>query len=595
MCGIIGYLGNGNFKDKARASLNCLEYRGYDSAGVSYIDNNKIIIEKRVGNVNNLFDNITIPDYIHSGIGHTRWATHGAVTTQNAHPHMSFDKKFSLVHNGIIENYQTIKDNILSDIKFRTDVDSEAIVNLIAYYYQSNKNMLDVICKTVKTLDGAYAFAVITPDQPDKIYFAKNASPMLIGSSKDEKFLSSDLVGLPRSCQIYCMIPDLSYGYISQNDMLCFDYEQNPLSPKFKELDVSAKSPVKGSYHYFMEKEIEEIPSVITNTVQYYLNNKNPFSENENFWVGIDKVEFVACGTSYHASMVGSALVEDNVKIVSRSHIASEFVYNPPILNERTLCIFVSQSGETADTLHALKLVKNKGAKAVAITNVTTSSIAVLSDVILPLAAGAEVAVASTKAYNAQVAVMYLLSEYLKKRSFKSTAKEIIDIVLTLNMEKMWKDSERIADMLTGAKSIYFVGRHMDFITCLESSLKLKEISYIPCEAYAAGELKHGTIALVEKGTLMIAVLTEPKLLNKTANIIAQAKARGANVIYASNLTSKEWTIDANKLLELPSCDDRYSPLFAIIPMQMLSYHVCIKKGYNPDRPRNLAKSVTVE
>ncbi|MFA6866783.1 MAG: glutamine--fructose-6-phosphate transaminase (isomerizing), partial [Clostridia bacterium] len=553
MCGIIGYIGNNSFEPQARTALNSLEYRGYDSAGVSYIYNNKLIVEKKVGNVNNLFDNITIPDEVHSGIGHTRWATHGAVSAINAHPHISFDKKFSLVHNGIIENYSSIKNNILSEIKFRTDVDTEVIVNLIAYYYQTNKNMLDVIFQTIKTLDGAYAFSVICIDEPSVIYYAKNASPMLIGTSDTEKFLASDLVGLSSNCKQYALIPDLSFGSITIDKVDCYDFNQNPIILDYKEITNSAKTPQKGNYDYFMQKEIEEIPSVITRTLQFYLNKDNPFtSTSDSFWVGIDKVEFIACGTSFHASKIGSALIEDHALIVSRAHVASEFVYNPPILNERTMCIFVSQSGETADTLHALKLVKSKGAKAVSITNVITSSIALLSDVVLPLSAGAEVAVASTKAYNAQVAVMYLLSEFLKKRSFDTTAKDIIDIVLTLNMKKMWENAKYIATKISDSKSIYFVGRHMDYITCLESSLKLKEITYIPCEAYPAGELKHGTIALIEKGTMMIAILTEPKLLNKTANIIAQAKARGAEIIYASNLTSKEWTIDANKLLELP-------------------------------------------
>ncbi|MDD7398920.1 MAG: SIS domain-containing protein, partial [Firmicutes bacterium] len=344
------------------------------------------------------------------------------------------------------------------------------------------------------------------------------------------------------------------------------------------------------------QKEINEIPAVIVKTIDIYMKKLNPLTMIEpEFWEDIDRIEFVACGTSYHASMVGAMFAEDNAHKVCRTHFASEFVYNPPYIDERTLCVFVSQSGETADTLHAVKVAKENGAKTLGITNVMTSNLVHICDHSLPICAGAEVAVASTKAYNAQVTVMMLLADFLRDGNYETIARRISSQAMTINLDEMWNAAKAFVKKINGSRSIYFVGRHMDYITCLEASLKLKEISYIPCEAYAAGELKHGTIALVEDGTTMLAIVTEPKLISKTLNIVEQAKARGATLKYYTSLDLKDFAVKDKDILKAPKVDVELSPLFSIIPMQMVAYLVSVGKGYDPDRPRNLAKSVTVE
>ncbi len=598
MCGIVGYLGNNDCIENIKQGLLNVEYRGYDSAGISYIDGNKIVVQKRVGNVQNLFDTITCPDGIHCGIGHTRWATHGEVCEKNAHPHLSFNNKFSLVHNGIIENYAMLRDNVLSEIPFRTDVDTESIVNMVAYINQEKPEMPIVNClgESLKSLQGSYAIAMIAKETPDVIYFARKESPLLIGVADGETFISSDILGLGKNCEKYVVVPNGVYGVIATDGIKAYKQGGKPYELEFKSMISLGERADKGDNAHFMQKEINEIPAVIVNTIDIYLKPLNPLTIIEpSFWEGIERIEFIACGTSYHASMVGAMFAEDNAHKVARTHFASEFVYNPPFVDEHTLCVFVSQSGETADTLHAVKVAKEKGAKTLGVTNVMTSNLVHVCDHTLPICAGVEVAVASTKAYNAQVTVLLLLADFLRDGNYETIARRISSEAMTLNLEEMWANAKKFVKKISNSRSIYFVGRHMDYITCLESSLKLKEISYIPCEAYAAGELKHGTIALVEEGTTMLAIVTEPKLISKTLNIVEQAKARGATLIYYTSLNLKDFAVKDKDVMRAPVVDVELSPLFSIIPMQMVAYLVSVGKGYNPDRPRNLAKSVTVE
>ena len=598
MCGIVGYLGKNDCVENIKEGLLSVEYRGYDSAGISYIHDGAIQIQKRVGSVANLFDSITCPTDTHCGIGHTRWATHGEVCEKNAHPHISFDNRFSLVHNGIIENYAVIKDGILKDIPFRTNVDTESIVNLVAYFRIVNPKLsvLEALCETLKNLQGSYAVAMLALDTPDTIYFARKESPLLIGKGDGETFISSDVLGLGKSCSEYVVVPNGVYGYINKDEVKAFEESGSEVCLEFKSMISHSERAQKGDNAHFMQKEINEIPTVIENTVKIYLNEDNPISKvDKSFWQDIEKIEFIACGTSYHASMVGAMFTEDNAHKVARTHLASEFVYNPPLLNKNTLCVFVSQSGETADTLHAVRVAKERGAKSLGITNVMTSNLASECDVCLPICAGVEVAVASTKAYNAQVTVMMILADFLRDGDYKDIAEKILSQAASIDLDGMWASAKKFVKRVANSRSIYFVGRHMDYITCLESCLKLKEISYIPCEAYAAGELKHGTIALVEDGTTMLAIVTEPKLISKTLNIVEQAKARGAKLIYFTSLNLKDFAVSEKDVMAAPKVDVELSPLFSIIPMQMLSYMVSVYKGYNPDRPRNLAKSVTVE
>ncbi len=598
MCGIVGYLGNGDCIENIKEGLLNVEYRGYDSAGIGYIDENKIVVQKRVGNVANLFDSITCPSGLHCGIGHTRWATHGEVCEKNAHPHLSYNNRFAIVHNGIIENYAMLRDKVLADVPFRTDCDTETVVNMVAYINAQRPNLSIIEClgESLKSVQGSYAIAMIALDTPDVIYFARKESPLLIGKADGETFVSSDILGFGRNCKEYVVVPNGIYGEVTKDGIKAYKQGGEAYELEFKPMVSLGERADKGDNAHFMQKEINEIPAVIVKTIDIYMKKLNPLTMIEpEFWKDIDRIEFVACGTSYHASMVGAMFVEDNAHKVCRTHFASEFVYNPPYIDEHTLCVFVSQSGETADTLHAVKVAKENGAKTLGITNVMTSNLVHICDHSLPICAGTEVAVASTKAYNAQVTVMMLLADFLRDGNYETIARRISSQAMTINLDEMWNAAKAFVKKINGSRSIYFVGRHMDYITCLEASLKLKEISYIPCEAYAAGELKHGTIALVEDGTTMLAIVTEPKLISKTLNIVEQAKARGATLKYYTSLDLKDFAVKDKDILKAPKVDVELSPLFSIIPMQMVAYLVSVGKGYDPDRPRNLAKSVTVE
>lgn len=598
MCGIIGYIGKDNFIANARQGLLNLEYRGYDSAGISYFIDSKIESTKSVGNVQKLFDIVPKNVVTHCGIGHTRWATHGMPSTQNCHPHYSQNKRIFVVHNGIIENYQQIKQTFLKKTQFYSQTDTEVIPNLIDYFLSSTGDMLSAINQTMQVLQGSFAIAILNCDQPDKIYFAKHNSPLLIGLGIDENFIASDLLGFNDKVTDYIDIENDCYGYISQKNAKI--YKNNAIfEQKIEKIEKSAFSHSRGNYPFYMLKEINDIPLAITETCKIYERKTNPLNQiDKDYFKNIDEIVFVACGTSYHSGLIGEKYIKILSSKKSRSVVASEFIYASEVIDSKTLCVFISQSGETADTLSAIKKAKQMGTKTIGITNVPTSSITRFCDYTLPVLAGTEVAVASTKAYNAQCVTLLIFASFLGNNLQIDTA--LIDNLKTatngINIAKNAKNCEKIAKKLKKSKNIYLVGRNCDYITGLEASLKLKEISYIPCEAYPAGELKHGTLALIDTNTPVIAIITEKALISKTMMIINQAKARGGMIYIFTNQNIDMYDTDNCQIFRLTELENElFSPIFSIIPFQLLAYQTTLELGYNPDRPRNLAKSVTVE
>ena len=598
MCGIIGYIGKNDFISNAKQGLLNLEYRGYDSAGLSFFDKENIMTLKNVGDVTSLFD--IVPNNIdtHCGIGHTRWATHGIPSVENCHPHFSQNKKIYVVHNGIIENYQQIKLEFLSNVNFYSGTDTEVIPNLINKFLSDENNMLKAINKTIGVLKGAFALAILNKDEPEKIYFARRNSPLLIGLGKTENYISSDLIGFGDKIKKYIVLDDNCYGFITNSKVKIFNSGKE-IKPEIKKIKDKVFTMSKGSHPYYMIKEINDIPLAITETCKIYSKQINPLTKiPKEDLKNLDEVILIACGTSYHSCLVGEKYLKLLANIKSKSIVASEFIYQKEVISKNTLCVFISQSGETADTLSAIKKAKQLGAKTLGITNVITSTIARECDYILPIKAGSEVAVASTKAYNAQLVMLLILAGYLGNNlKLNKTLQDKLKLATKcLDITKLENNIEPLEKKLNRAKNVYFVGRDIDYVTCLEASLKLKEISYIPCEAYSAGELKHGTLALISKNTPVIAIITQKSLIDKTMMIVNQVKARGGKIYIFTNKDLSKYDLKGCKVINLPSphCE-LISPITSIVPFQILAYKISTSLGYNPDRPRNLAKSVTVE
>lgn len=614
MCGIIGYIGNNNAIDFLNYGLKALEYRGYDSAGVAFFKGKKLCVIKKAGTVDNLFKYVNKTSNI--GIGHTRWATHGKATDVNSHPHQSQNKKVCIVHNGIIENYQKLKSTFLSDYTFVTQTDTEVICNLIEKFYLQSGNKLSAISKAIKMLKGSFALGILFDDESEKIYFAKNISPLLVGIDKNQNFISSDILGFGKFAKQYVDIDDMQYGYITKTECKIFNADGKPLAPKFCDVPQSTVDVQKNGYPHFMIKEINEIPQVISQTSKLYLKSDSPLNKiGTSFFKNIKRVKLIACGTSYHASLVGEKLLR-KIGLDANAEIASEFIYANQVWNKNTLCIFISQSGETADTLTAVKLAKKHHAKTLAITNVCTSTITKMCNAVLPIKCGAEIAVASTKAYNAQICVLMILASYLKDifthqkqlknkkctKNGKKTAKNLQktinlmqNLAKTLNINFYQNQIDCLVKEVITAKNIIMLGKDFDYVLAMESALKLKEISYLNCTAYASGELKHGTISLIDNSAFVFAFATQKKLLDKTLNIISQVKSRGGKVVLITQFDSKLFGNLADYKITLPKKSQNLYPIFAVVPMQLLAYKTSIFLGYNPDKPRNLAKSVTVE
>ena len=614
MCGIVGYVGERKCTPILIQGLLKLEYRGYDSSGIAVLAENNIKVFKQTGRVSNLIE-LTNDSNLSAtvGIAHTRWATHGKPSKLNAHPHTDNSKSFAVVHNGIIENYEELK-SFLSDegYKFYTKTDTEIIPNLIHYHYSnstekdSELKFLKAVNLACKNLKGSYALEVICKYSPNIEIVVRKDSPLVIGKGIGENFVASDIPAILPYTKDFYFLDDNEFAVIKKDSIDFFDKNLSKHEKILKELDLSSSSSDKRGYEDYMLKEIFEQPETIKNTIgsRLKLGEICDFSDLEyskSFLESINQIYIVACGTAMHAGLVGKNLIEKLCSIPVTVEIASEFRYRNPLINEHTLCIYITQSGETADTIAALKLAKEKGAKTLAISNVIGSSITREAHKTIYTHAGPEIAVASTKAYTSQVVLITLLSIYFSEllERYNSILLENLKaeiLELPNKVTKILKDSDYIRDVaqrIYNNKDMFFLGRGNDYNIALEGSLKLKEISYIHSEAYPAGELKHGPIALIEKGTFVVGILTDPNLIAKSISNIQEVITRGAKTLI---ITNQEITqSDFDFVFSIPNTNPLISPIISIIPLQLLSYYIAKEKGLDVDKPRNLAKSVTVE
>ena len=606
MCGIVGYIGTQKAVPILLDGLTKLEYRGYDSAGISTIETSKITITKDKGRVKNLSELLKDSNSTSTiGIAHTRWATHGKPSKTNSHPHTDNTNKFSVVHNGIIENYTDIKKFLMDNgYKFISETDTEVIPNLISYYYTSGNDFLKSVNLACNDLEGSYAIEVLCEDFPDKIIVAKKDSPLVIGTSKDSNYIASDIPAVLSYTKDFYLLEDGDIVEIYANKLNFYDKDLNPIKKKIEKISWDASAIEKNGYDDFMLKEINEQVVSIRETIGFKLNKENIELDNislsKEFLSNINKIFIVACGTAMHAGLAVKSIFENLCQIPVEVDMASEFRYRNPLVNEHTLAIFISQSGETADTIQALKLAKEKGATTLALSNVIGSSITREADLYIYTHAGPEIAVASTKAYTAQVVLLNIIALYIAQileTVDNDTIEEIKKQILLLpsKVEETLKDDtiiKELADDIYDVKDTFFIGRGIDYPVAMEGSLKLKEISYIHSEAYAGGELKHGPIALVENNFPVIGIMTDKKLLEKSESNLQEVISRGAKTIV---ITNQKIDKKFDYVIEIPEINKYLSPILSVIPLQLLSYYISKKKGLDVDKPRNLAKSVTVE
>ena len=606
MCGIVGYIGRGNTKKIILQGLKTLEYRGYDSSGIALISKGNIVVEKKAGRIEKLEESIAGKDYPSDiGIGHTRWATHGVPSDKNSHPHYSMDKSVAVVHNGIIENYQNLRKELVGKgFIFSSDTDTEVISQLIQDMY--NGDILDTVEKVIKRLEGSYAIGVIHKDHPNELICAREHSPLVIGIGNGENFIASDVSALLKYTKDVYYLEDGDIATLKIGSVEIFDRDKKTVSREKKHIEWSLEQATKCGYPHFMLKEIFEQPQVIKETFEKRVHNKKidfsdilTYEEIKN----INKIYIVACGTAYHAGLQGQFAFQKIAKLEVFTDVASEFRYSNPFIDEKTMVIFVSQSGETSDTLAALKEAKTKKALTVAITNVVGSTISREAHKVIYTMAGPEIAVASTKAYTTQITIFYLFSLYIGKLkgviSDEKYQEYLSDIEnIPEKVQKVINNHEKIkfiAEYLKDKTNGFFIGRGLDYKIALEASLKMKEVSYIHTEAFASGELKHGTIALIESGTPVIVIATQKNLLDKSVSNIKEVKARGAYIITVGFENDENLKEVSDSFISLPLCDDLFSGFLSIIPLQLLAYYTSSLKGIDVDKPRNLAKSVTVE
>ena len=593
MCGIVGSIGKNHGREYIIDGLKTLDYRGYDSAGVAFLKEDCINIYKDAGSVSHLDSLIPSDEFSDILIGHTRWATHGKPNKNNSHPHLSFDGNFALVHNGVIENFLALKNKLKAEgITFKNDTDSEVVVNLIAYHFQEDKDVLTAIKKSMAEIKGSYAIGLIHVGEK-RLYVLKNASPLLIGLGEGFNLLASDASPMVEFTNKFIELDDFDYGYIQKDKVEIFDKSGNKVNKKYVEKEAEMIKHDKKGYDHFMLKEIEEIPGVIQRLYDFYINDSG-YNFNETLINKIresDHIIFLGCGTSYHASLVGGRYFEEMLGIPTASYIASEWAFHPMFPGKKPFIIFISQSGETADLIHCLKIVKMHNYDTLIITNTKGSSLERGCDYSLILHAGVEVSVASTKAYAAQVALLLLIVGAVKGDI--NIAKEMLKAIpIVTHIGSSYKeDIKKIAMDIKDQKSIFYLGRGYDYYLSLEASLKLKEISYIHSEAIAGGELKHGPIALIEDGTPVIVFITDKITASSMRGNIEEVKSRGAKVFVIS---TKELAASTDAIV----VDEYPSYLSSIIVSTVafyLAYYVSLFKGYDVDKPRNLAKSVTVE
>lgn len=598
MCGIVGYAGEKNAVEVLMHGLEKLEYRGYDSAGIAYLSKGEIIVKKSKGrlvNLQKIIDKVISEEH-HIGIGHTRWATHGEPSDVNSHPHISRQNRFCIVHNGIIENYMSIREQLINDgYTFESSTDSEVITHLLHYHYDGD--VIEALLKTIHQLEGSYALSIICNDNPEQVFCVRKDSPLIVGKGKNENFIASDIPAILKYTRDVYIMEDHEIAIISKDLVTFYNSLGKKIIKSTMKVTWDENSSEKEGYEHFMLKEIHEEPMAISKTIGTRIKN-NEIVLEQIILEKPEKIVIVACGTAYHAGVVGKYIFEKLLRIPVEVDVASEFRYRDPIINKNTLTIIISQSGETIDTLFALRKAKENNSKVLAIVNVIGSSIAREADDVLYTWAGPEIAVASTKAYSTQLSAIYLLAlSFYEGKKYYDYIKQLQDIPKMI--EQLLKSTDQVmklASLLYNSKSIFFMGRGLDYALSMEGSLKLKEISYIHSEAYPGGELKHGTIALIEKGTPVICSLTQPNILEKMISNIREIKARGAFVVVITQEEHIEKISEiADICLPIPNVDPLFAPIIAVTPMQLFAYHCSVYKGNDVDKPRNLAKSVTVE
>lgn len=612
MCGIVGYCGSKQAAPILLEGLSKLEYRGYDSAGLAVRNaTDDIQIVKATGKLIQLYNKTEGGALVLGtcGIGHTRWATHGEPSVDNAHPHCSDNCYVVGIHNGIIENYQELKEKLAQKgYTFYSKTDTEIAVKLVDYYYRkTNGNPVEALSRTMLRVRGSYAFAMMFKDFPDEIYVARKDSPLILGISGGDTYLASDVPAILKHTRDIYYIDNLEIARLTPGEIQFFNIDQERIEKQSTHITWDAQAAEKAGYEHFMIKEIHEQPTAIRNTIRNIIHdNALDFSVtglSDEFLRSIQQVDIVACGSAYHVGLVAQYVIEDLAKIPVRVELASEFRYRNPILDETHLVVVISQSGETADTLAALREAKGKGVKTLAIVNVVGSSIAREADYTFFTLAGPEIAVATTKAYGAQLVSCYLLALKLGQvrasiddGEWNRMVQDLLNLPDKIEMILQQKESiQWFASQNYNAHDVFFIGRGLDYAISMEGSLKLKEISYIHSEAYAAGELKHGTISLIEDGTLVIGVLTQAELMEKTVSNLMEVKSRGG---YIAALTSEQISSiqsTADFIIQIPSVDKHFMASLAVVPLQLLSYYISVSRGLDVDKPRNLAKSVTVE
>ena len=607
MCGIVGYIGNRQAAPLLLEGLSRLEYRGYDSAGIC-VANGELHVEKAKGRLQNLAEKTQngalLPGTL--GIGHTRWATHGQPNDVNSHPHLSENGKVAIVHNGIIENYLELREYLeAKGIRFTSETDSEVVAQLLEVCMQETGTVMDALYMVLHRISGAYALGIISADEPDVMYAARKDAPLLIGFGAGENFIASDVTALVRHTRDVVYLEDGEVAAVSRGGVQIYNAMGQPIEKEHHHIDWEISAAEKGGYEHFMLKEIMEEPEALRRAISPRIREgRVVFDGMQMDLSGYARIMIIACGSSYHVGMVGKYNIEKLCRIPVEVILASEFRYCDPIINEKTLAVVISQSGETLDTMAALREAKRRGAKILSIVNVVGSSIARESDEVIYTYAGPEIAVATTKAYSTQMAVLDLLAIHLaglRGTIDEAQYRSLVDAAVRIpeQVSEILNDRDRIqyyASLYFNHDSVFFIGRNLDYALGLEGSLKLKEISYIHSEAYASGELKHGTISLIEPGTLVVALGTYTPLFEKAMSNVIEVKARGANVLAlttASNCAEMEKRVDA--ILSIPDTELPLLPLLGVVPLQLFAYYVALQRGCDIDKPRNLAKSVTVE
>lgn len=608
MCGIVGYTGAQEAAPILLDGLKKLEYRGYDSAGIAVMNNSCISVSKIMGRIANLYEKTdngrSTPGNM--GIGHTRWATHGAPTDVNAHPHMSNDGKFAVVHNGIIENYMILREELIGKgYHFESQTDTEVVVHLIEMYYQGD--VKKAVIKASSRLRGSYALGIVCTDDPTTVYVAREASPLILGVGVGENYFASDITALVSYTRNVIYLDDGEFAEISPDNINVFDCSGKSIKKDIHRITWDVQAAEKGGYEHFMLKEIMEQPKAVEATISPRIKDDEIYFDGvelaEDYLRNINKIVISACGSAYYAGCAGKYAIEKLCRIPVQTELASELRYSDPLIDEHTLLIALSQSGETADTIAAMKECKSRGAKTLAVVNVVGSTIAKLADDTIYTWAGPEIAVATTKGYTTQVAVLYMLALHIAKKVNRIDEQKYAELLQALKeIPKRIQESidmnpsiPQLAKKYHGHESMFFIGRNTDYAVALEGALKMKEISYIHAESYAAGELKHGTIALIGDHQPVVALCCNEELMEKTMSNIVEVKARGAEVLAVAFKDNQKIVYLADDMIFVPKIDTLFSAVVEIIPLQLLSYYVAKENGCDIDKPKNLAKSVTVE